>query len=168
MAIIKDGTAADEANVKNGALETVTGGDRTQVALYAEGVAGSASEVLFTMAQTLNFVTGTPGTSYPVTTGKRLYLQSLVITLVSTAATANTTRIRIRVNPAGAGAVGSPIIFSIRVGWSAATFIANQTQTITIPLPEGLAIPAAAGVALTHIEAAANGTIDVALNGYEI
>lgn len=140
---------------------------RTAVALYAEAVAGAASEAVVTLSQSKGFAAPSTGTSYPVAAGKTLRLMSITVAFVATTTTANTTRIRIRVNTGGAAIVTSPIVWSVRFGWESATFIANESETITIPLPDGIEIPAGAGVAVTHQEAAANGTVDVSIAAFE-
>lgn len=140
---------------------------RTNVSITAEAFAGAAAEALITTTQSKAFATATTGTSYTVTAAKTLRLQSLTITLISTTTTANTSRIRLRVNPGGAAIITSPIVFTARVGWPTATFIANEAQTVNVQIPDGIEVPAGGGVALTHIEAAANGTVDVSLQGFE-
>lgn len=140
---------------------------RASVMLTAEAVAGATSEALITLTQSKGGGATTTGTNYPVTAGKTLRVQALVITLVSTTTTANTTRIRLRVNTGGAVAVNSPLQFSVRVGWPSATFIANEVATVVVPIPDGLEFPAGAGIGITHQEAAANGTVDVSVVAYE-
>lgn len=140
---------------------------RTNVTLYAEAVAGAASEALITLSQSKAFATATTGTSYTVTSGKTLRIHALVITWVATTTTANTSRIRIRVNTAGAAAVTSPIAYSARIGWESPTFIANEAEFNQITFPGGIDVPSGSGVGVTHLEAAANGTIDVTLVGFE-
>ena len=140
---------------------------RSSVMITAEAVAGAASEALVTMTWSAGGAATTTGTSYPVTSGKRLRLQCMTITFVSTATTANTTRIRLRENASGTAIITSPLQWSARVGWATATFIANQSQTQQIDFPDGFEWPGGAGLAISHIEAAANGTIDLALVGFE-
>jgi hypothetical protein len=137
------------------------------VAIYAEAVAGATSEALITTSQSKAYGAPSTGTSYGVTAGKTLRITSITIAFISTTTTANTTRIRLRVNPSGAALVNSPIAWSIRVAWESATFIANEGETVTIPLPDGIEVPGGGGLALTHQEAAANGTVDVSLACFE-
>lgn len=148
-------------------VQSLVDAGRTAVTLLAEAVAGAAAEALITLTQSKQFAATTTGTGYTVTAGKTLRLTSITIAWISTTTTANTTRIRIRVNTAGAATTSSPLVWSARVAWGAATFIANQGETVTIAIPGGLDIPAGAGVGVTHLEAAANGTIDVSLVGFE-
>jgi len=140
---------------------------RASVALTAEAVAGSTSEGLITLTQSKAGAATSTGTSYPVAAGKTLRLQALLVTFVATTTTANTARIRLRVNTGGAAAANSPVQLSFRVGLPSATFIANEAVTVRLPIPDGFEIPAGAGVGITHQEAAANGTLDVSLLGYE-
>jgi hypothetical protein len=63
--------------------------------------------------------------------------------------------------------VNSPIAWSIRVAWESATFIANEGETVTIPLPDGIEVPGGGGLAVTHQEQAANGSIDISCLAFE-
>jgi hypothetical protein len=149
------------------AVREATDTGRTNVSLYAEAVAGAAAEALVTLSQSKQFAAASSGTSYTVTAGKTLRLVALVLTWVSTTTTANTSRVRIRVNTAGAALVTSPIVFTSRIGWESPTFIANESEMQPIMFPGGIDVPAGSGVAVTHQEAAANGTLDVTLIGFE-
>lgn len=140
---------------------------RSAVMITVEALAGAIAEALATLTWSKGYAAVTTGTSYNVTAGKTLRLQALVISFIATTTTANTTRIRLRVNPAGAALLTSALQFSIRIAWPSATFIANEAYTIVIPFPDGIEIPGGGGLAISHIEAAANGTIDISLSGYE-
>jgi hypothetical protein len=63
---------------------------------------------------------------------------------------------------------GDPVFLSLpRLGFESATFIANESSPpLLIPLPDGLEFPAGTILGMTHVEAAANGTIDVQLFGF--
>jgi hypothetical protein len=54
-----------------------------------------------------------------------------------------------------------------RIAWPSATFAANEAYTVVLDIADGLEIPAGAGLGITHKEAAANGTIDVSIIGFE-
>jgi hypothetical protein len=147
---------------------------RSAILAYAQAIAGAASEtIISTFAVSKAFgapsaatVTSLPNTT--VTSGKTFRIQSIIVSFVSTTTTANSTKIGIRVNTGGAGAIGSSLVFVFpRIAWPSATFIANEAQTVVLQIPDGLEIPAGAGIAITHTEAAANGTIDVSVIGYE-
>lgn len=140
---------------------------RSSVMVTAEAVAGSASEALVTMTISRSGGATTTGTSLNVTAGKTLRITSIVASFVSTTTTANTSRLRLRVNAGGAAIITSPLQMSFRVGWPSATFAANEANTVALQIPDGYELPAGAGLAITHLEAAANGTLDISVQGYE-
>ena len=139
---------------------------RTNWNAYAEAVAGVTADALFTLSVSSGFGAAASATSYTVPAGKTLRVVSLTIAVVATAATMLTSRVRLRVNTAGAAVIGSPAVWSIRVGLPVATAAALTSATATFPFPDGLEIPAGAGVALSHLESSATGTVDVALDGF--
>lgn len=140
---------------------------RSSVTLTAEAVAGSASEALVTMAQSVAGAASSNVTSYNVTAGKRFRLQAIIASWIATTTTANTSRIRLRVNAGGAALITSPIQLSFRLAWPSATFIANEGAPVVLPIPDGFELPGGAGLAISHIEAAANGTLDLSILGFE-
>lgn len=140
---------------------------RIPVVFFVESLAGAAAEALITISESINVATIVTGTSYSVPAGKTLRLDSISVSFVSTSTTANTTKIRLRANAAGAAVIGSPIVWSCpRIGWPTATFIANETAAYTMSFPGGFEFPAGTGIGFTHIEAAANGTIDIMVTGF--
>jgi hypothetical protein len=140
---------------------------RASIAITAEAVAGSASEAIITHTISRGGAATSTGTSYNVTVGKTFRLTAIVVAFIATTTTANTSRFRLRVNATGAALVTSPLQFSFRLGWESATFIANEAEAICIPIPDGFEVPGGGGLAITHQEAAANGTLDVSLIGFE-
>jgi hypothetical protein len=140
---------------------------RTSVALTAEAVAGATSEALINFTRSVGGAATTTGTSYSVTAGKTMRITKIVASWIATTTTANTARIRLRVNTGGAAALTSPLQMSFRLAWESPTFIANEGKTVVVEVPEGFDIPSGAGVGMTHQEAAANGTLDVTIWAYE-
>jgi hypothetical protein len=140
---------------------------RTSITLTAEAVAGATSEALINFTRSVGCAATTTGTSYSVTAGKLLRITKIVFSWVATTTTANTARVRLRVNTGGAAALTSPLQMSFRLAWESPTFIANEGKTVVIEVPEGFDIPSGAGVGMTHQEAAANGTLDVTIWAYE-
>jgi hypothetical protein len=147
---------------------------RSAILAYAQAVAGATSEAIiatFAVSKGFGAVSASSVTSLPnttVTAGKKFRIQAIIISFISTTTTANSTQIGIRINTGGAAAISSNLAFLFpRIAWETATFIANQGETVTLEIPDGLEIPAGAGVGITHKEAAVNGTIDVSVIGYE-
>lgn len=142
---------------------------RTPWSLFAEAIAGSASEALITATvATVPGSAGASGTSYSVPSGKTLRITHIVVNFIATTTTANTSKIRLRAVASGTALIGSAVFLSLpRLGFETATFIANESSApLIIALPDGLEFPANAAIAVTHIEAAANGTLDVQLVGF--
>lgn len=137
------------------------------VALYAEAVAGIIAETAITMSKSLAFAAPSTATSNGASAAKELVITGIIISWVSTSTTANTARLRIRVNPAGAAIISSPIAFTIRISWESATFIANEGELQPIIFAEPIVIPNPGQFMATIACVAANGTLDVQLIAYE-
>jgi len=140
---------------------------RSSVNMFSEAVAGIIAETAITMSYSKANATVTTGTSFTPTTGKNLRITSLIISWVATTTTANTCRLRARVNASGAATTSSPIQFSARIAWESPTFIANEGEFQQIPIPDGLEVPNGGGIMWTLACAAANGTLDVSALGFE-
>ena len=138
---------------------------RSNVSLYAEAVAGIIAETAISINKSVQYAAAVAATSNGPTTGKNLRIYAALVTWVSTSTTANTARLRIRVNPAAAATTASPIAFSARIGWESATFIANESEFQQIPLD--IDVPSGGQFMATLACVAANGTLDVQLLAYE-
>lgn len=139
---------------------------RANVSIYAEAVAGIIAETLVSLIKSTQFGVAAAGaTSIGPTAGKNLRIYAMVISWVSTAATANTCRIRLRALPVAPALIGSPIAYTARIAWESATFIANEGEFQFIPLD--IDIPSGGAIAATVACAAANGTLDLQLLAYE-
>lgn len=140
---------------------------RTNWNAWAESVTGVGTEALFSLSISSGFAApGTAATSYTVPTGKTLRLVSLSAAVVATSTALNTTRLRLRVNTAGASIISSPVVWTIRVGATAGTAAANTAAVATFPFPDGVEIPAGAGLAVSHVETATTCTVDLAIDGF--
>lgn len=133
----------------------------------AEAVAGIIAETAITLTHSIGNAATATGTSYTPTSGKNLFIHTLLIAWVATTTTANTCRLRLRVNASGAAVVTSPLQFSCRIAWESATFIANEGEFQTISIPGGLVVPNGGGIMATLACVAANGTLDITALGYE-
>lgn len=141
--------------------------NKVAINLTAEAVAGIIAETAITFTRSVGNAATTTGTSYTPTAGKNAFFHTIILTWVATTTTANTARLRLRVNASGAATTSSPIQFSQRIGWESPTFIANEAEMQPIPIPGGLEVPNGGGLMGTIACAAANGTLDVTLLGYE-
>lgn len=129
------------------------------------GVAGVAAEALLTMVPVRDGVAAATAVSQAVTAAKRLRLTHLIIGFVSTAAAVVSVRAGLRINPAGAAVVGSPLIFPIPMPSAAA--LAQQGGMAVIPLPDGFEFSGAHQFALSHLGSVATYTLWAALVGFE-
>ena len=135
-------------------------------------------QVLTTAAEVMQSLTGYKGgvavtaTATPavVTTGKTYRINLIVITYVGVT-TAGSALVTLRCNLTGTAVVGSPLVSSWSVGGLSTT--AGVTQTVSIPIPEGIEFPAGAGIGVGVTGIGANGTAavvgycKVSVNGYE-
>ena len=130
------------------------------------------TETLNTMSYSTDNGTLTTGTSYTVTTAKRLRIQAVSVGLHTIAGntTAVTVIVRIRVNNAGAATVTSPVQMVIPLAGIAA---ANQNaDTVVIPIPDGWEFVAGAGIGVTttcvgFVSTTAAPKVDISIIGYE-
>ena len=137
-----------------------------------------AAQVITTAAEVLQSLTGYKGgaavtaTTTPavVTTGKTYRINRITITYVAVA-TAGSALVTLRCNLAGVVALGSPLVDSWLVGGPSAT--AGATQTVQFDFPDGIEIPAAAGIGIGVTGIGATGTaaivgyVKVSVGGFE-
>jgi hypothetical protein len=98
-----------------------------------------------------------------VTAGKTYRITSLTFTYVATT-TAGTAHFTLRANTAGAVALASPAVCEWTVGGPSAT--AGVSQTISVPIPEGIEFAAGTGIGVSMQGFGATGT--AAAVGYGI
>lgn len=150
---------------------------RTIKSVYLEGEAGvNADTIIAALA-----VVTTPGTapstaqtSVTVTAGKTFRITSLSFSIyVTTATTPPWSRIRLRFNPSGAGAIGSNQVASWTLGPNNTTLNAAGVHLVALP-PEGIELSASAtangGFAFSKSGPAttpANCAVNMQLHGYE-
>lgn len=134
---------------------------RQQVCLTWENLAGTLAETLAA------FTNGSRGgaavasaTSYTVSAGKTLHIQSLTFVFGQNGSSACNYRARIR--QAAAVNATSPIIAAAGSGGPS-----NSSNTVSVPLPDGLEIPAGQQIGLTHIDTSTGGIFSAYLVGFE-
>jgi hypothetical protein len=137
------------------------------VALYAEAVAGIIAETAISINKSVAYAAAAAATSNGASAAKELVIIGMIISWVSTSTTANTARVRIRVNPAGAAIITSPIALTFRISWESATFIANEGEFQPIYFDKAIVIPNPGQFMATIACVAANGTLDIQLLAYE-
>ena len=136
---------------------------RTYVCITVNRAAGIAAEALATM--TINRgETVTTGTTYTVTAGKTLRLQTFKLSVRASAATIVSARAFLR-TAASALAITSPLIAILEAGSNAA--VIEDVNTEDIDFPDGVEIAATHQIGISHLESTATGTVTFTLIGYE-
>jgi hypothetical protein len=141
---------------------------RQELTLHAVNVVGVTTEALFSMTPVTDFVNGTAGTSYTVPTGKKLVITSITATSKVNGATESATTFNLRVNPSGAAAATSPIAWTGTTGCPDPASVANNgLPPICATFPDGIEIPAGAGVGVSRVATGSTHNTDsVSVNGY--
>jgi hypothetical protein len=139
-----------------------------------------AAQVVSTATETLQSLTGyksgalVTATTTPavVTAGKTYHVQRITIT--SIAATAiGSIQVQLRANTGGVVAIGSPVVDSWVLGGTTSTFVAGDTETVNIDIPDGMEFAAGTGIGITVLGLAPAGTAQagnyakVSVVGYE-
>lgn len=131
----------------------------------ATATAGVTSEALLTLTPYADLAAGSTGTSFAVTAGKRLRLQSLVVTWRNNTAAAGGVTIRFRTNASGAAIVSSPVQFAVNATTTGATI--GQGATNILIFPDGFELSGAMQFGLTQLAVGAVVGLDVSVIGYE-
>ena len=142
---------------------------RTLVTLTADAVTPAASDTLVTVAKLVGDTVTAGVTTYAVSSGKTLRLESLNISFTSSTSTANKVRVRLRTLSSGACIATSPLVGTWEVALPTGTLAANQGQNSQlIDWPDGLEFSGATrNICFSAIAVAANGTLSVTLTGFE-
>jgi len=137
-----------------------------------------ATQVVSSATDTLVSLTGyksgaaVAATTTPavVSAGKTYRINMIIVTYIAVT-TAGTIHFALRANTSGVVAIGSPEVFEYAIGASAAT--AGISQTVCIPVPDGLEFAAGTGIGISMQGFGATGTAAavgygmIALKGYE-
>jgi hypothetical protein len=134
-------------------------------ATVVAGVTAVATEALLSMVPVRDGVAAAAATSFAVTAGKKLRLQSITVGLISTAAAVISGRFVLRINPSGAAAATSPIVLIIPIPSGAA--LAQAGGSLTVPLPDCIELSGAMQFGLTQVCSVATGTVWATVNGTE-
>lgn len=130
----------------------------------ATAATGATSEALVTLTPYADLVAGGTGTSFAVTAGKRLRLQSMVLTWRNNTAAAGGVTVRFRTN-AGTVIVSSPVQFALNSTTSLATIGSGITSTFVFP--DGFELSGSMQFGITQIAVTAVVGFDVSVVGYE-
>src|SRR3989442_11250274 len=110
---------------------------RTRVEiLFPSGTVPGTSDTLATVVPVRDGVAGSGVTSVAVTAGKTLRITSIELTMRNSAASQGRVTLNVRSNPSGATVIGSQTLGTFEASSTGA--IVGQTETVTVPIPEGL------------------------------
>ena len=140
---------------------------RTNVTLFGDQITGVTSEALATMQIVKGLVAQTAATSYTVTAGKTLRIQSMSVTVRDTTSTLAMGRVRIRGVNSGSVAANSPLVAALEVVNMPGTAAANIGESDMWCFPDGIEIPGGAQIGVSHIENTTSSTISFCIVGYE-
>lgn len=140
---------------------------RTLCAFTASALATVTTEALVSLTPYRDLVAGSAATTHAVTSGKRLRLQTLVVTSRATSTVNVGGLVRFRML-AGTVLVGSPVHASLGVMSSnLATAVIGNAQSFSFNFPEGFELSGSMQFGLTQLFSATTAAIDVHVLGYE-
>lgn len=142
---------------------------RTVVTLTADAVTPATSDTLVTIAKLVGDTVTAGVTTYPVTAGKTLHIESISLSFTSSTTTANKVRVRLRTLVSGTCIATSPLVGTWELALPNGTLAANQGQALReVLFSDGLEFAGATrNVCFSAIGVAANGTLSITLVGYE-
>jgi hypothetical protein len=140
---------------------------RALLTYTATSVACNTTEALISLVNYKDLTAGTTNTSFAVTSGKKLRLQSIILTVRATSTVNVGGLVRLRLL-AGAVQVTSPVHASIGcMSSNLATAVIGNALTYHIDFPEGFELSGTMQLGLTQLFSATTATIDVHVIGYE-
>lgn len=124
----------------------------------------ATTEALVTLTPNTGGLAGSTGTSFAVTAGKTLRIQSIAVTTRNAGAAGQGVVCQLRIRDTGAVATTSPIAGTVAAGTKLAT--ANVTDGCTLDFPDGLELSGTQQLGVTQVGSnTANNTVVV--TGYE-
>lgn len=135
---------------------------RTAVVLSATAVASVTSEAMFTL-NIWKAGTVTTGTSYTVTTGKTFRIQAIQFGSRFATPSTTVTFASARFNLRSGSAITSPLVY----GDSKMSAANTPTPNSDLAIPDGIELPAASVVGVSHVDSAATLLLDLLIVGYE-
>lgn len=129
------------------------------------GVTCANAEAMVSLDVSRDGAATAPLTSISVTPGKRYRITGIMAGFISTAAAVLSGRVSLRMNPAGAAVVASPILVTVPL--SSAPAVAQQGNQMFVPLAEAIEISGTQQVGLSQVFNVATGTMWASLVGYE-
>jgi hypothetical protein len=123
------------------------------------------SEALMTLTPQTDGTNGSTGTSFTVTSGKRLRLQQIVLSARPTTAAVVIDTFILRMSSSGAVTITSPVIMNVNLTGPAAVIGAGAFMAIS--LPDGFELSGTQQFGISHVGTIATYVENVSLIGYE-
>ena len=129
------------------------------------GVTAVTVEALLSIVPVLGGTAGAAATSVAVTAAKRLRIQAIHVSGLTTGAAVLSARISLRMTTTGAVTATSPIIATVGLNGPAAVALTGDSQTIEFP--DGFEISGTQQIGFTQVAAAITGTLRASIIGFE-
>ncbi len=142
---------------------------RSKVVLTLTKTASITTEALVALTQKKGDATTTTGTSYTVTAGKTLRIQSMLLSATLTTATLTAVAIRLREGAAGGGAVStaSDIIAELEVSAGQTTVTIGQSGQQLLNFPDGLELAGGQIIGASELATSLVAAVTIVIIGYE-
>lgn len=125
----------------------------------------ATSEGMITLTPSSDGTDGATGTSFGVTSGKRLWLTGLTLTTRNAGAAIQATIVKVRMTATGAVGTSSPVVAEVACQSPAA--IANHVGYASCTFPDGVELSGTMQVGISQLGIGAVAGNDVVLCGFE-
>jgi hypothetical protein len=169
------GTGADVGSTSKGLYAEpidssgkLAGASKTRFVLYATNFTAATTEALITLTPSRDNVDSTTGTSFAVTSGKRMVLLGICVSTRNAGAAVQGVVVKVRVNPSGAATATSPVVAIVGAGTNTATanVVGSQCSPISSAWPSVIELSGNNQIGISQIGTATAGN-EVSLWGYE-
>lgn len=143
---------------------------RSRVLFTADAVAVATTEALVTFTKDVAGTGTASQTTYTVTSGKTLRVQSITVSLTDTSTTVARVRVRLRENTGGTCTASSTLAWTADFGPLPGTQAAGLALQgpFMASVPDGLEFPAADSICLSEVATTnATAVLSIAIIGYE-
>ena len=137
---------------------------RTVRTFVATNTAGIATEAMVTLTPYTGFTAGSTGTSFTVTAGKTLRLQTLTVSVRTATTTGLGAIIRLRISSSGAATTSTGAMVIAGAFSGAAT---GGVGTATVNFPDGLELSGTQQFGISELASSTSAFVDISLVGYE-
>lgn len=139
---------------------------RDRVSFTADRVTPAASDTLVTFTKNVGGTATTAQTTYTVTSGKTLRIETVTIGVATSTTAAFSVRVALRENTSGSCTASSAPVTLLEA--ATLTAVTNEGANFaTAVIPDGWEFPAADSVCVSAIASSATGTLTVTVLGFE-